>query len=179
MHVIRRRGWEIPERYATPEHLFLNRRAFLTATGAAAISLSPELALAQRVADLPDPTGSLYPVKRNEKYTLDRPVTDEKINTNYNNFYEFGSTKTVARAAQALKLRPWTVKIDGMVEKEHDGRHRRPHREGDAGGAALSHALRRGLVDGGAVDGLPMAKLVEKAKPLSSAKYVRMETFLD
>src|SRR5262249_37059311 len=52
MHVIRRRGWEIPERHATREHLFLNRRAFLTATGAAvtgaaAIALSPELALAQ------------------------------------------------------------------------------------------------------------------------------------
>src|SRR5499427_8429284 len=117
MHVIRRRGWEIPESSATPEHLFLNRRAFLTATGAAAIALSPELALAQRVADLPDPTADLYPVKRNEKYTLDRPVTDEKINTNYNNFYEFGTSKQIARAAQALKLRPWTVKIDGMVEK--------------------------------------------------------------
>ena len=37
MHVIRRRGWEIPESHATPEHLFLNRRAFLTATGVAAI----------------------------------------------------------------------------------------------------------------------------------------------
>src|SRR5262245_12904143 len=123
MHVIRRRGWEIPDCSATPEHLFLNRRTFLAATGAAAtgaaaISLSPELALAQRVADLPDPTASLYPVKRNEKYVLDRPITDEKINTNYNNFYEFSSTKTVARAAQALKLRPWTIKIDGMVEKE-------------------------------------------------------------
>ena len=35
MHVIRRRGWEIPERLATPEHLFLNRRAFLAAGGAA------------------------------------------------------------------------------------------------------------------------------------------------
>ena len=31
MHVIRRRGWEIPERHATPEHLFLDRRAFLAA----------------------------------------------------------------------------------------------------------------------------------------------------
>ena len=29
MHVIRRRGWEIPEREATPEHIFLNRRALL------------------------------------------------------------------------------------------------------------------------------------------------------
>ena len=118
MHVIRRRGWEIPESCATPEHLFFNRRAFLAATGAAALSLSPELALAQRVSDLPDPTADLYPVKRNEKYVLDRPLTDEKINTNYNNFYEFGSSKTIARAAQALKLRPWTIKIDGMVEKE-------------------------------------------------------------
>ena len=29
MHVIRRRGWEIPARLATPESLFFNRRAFL------------------------------------------------------------------------------------------------------------------------------------------------------
>src|SRR5215471_3094415 len=117
MHVIRRRGWEIPERLATPEHLFLNRRALLAASGAAVLSLAPKLALAQRISDLPDPTKELYPVGRNEKYTLDRPVTDEKINTNYNNFYEFGSSKNVARAAQALRLRPWTIKIDGMVEK--------------------------------------------------------------
>ena len=36
MHVIRRRGWEIPEREATPEHIFLNRRTFLAGSGAAA-----------------------------------------------------------------------------------------------------------------------------------------------
>ena len=29
MHVIRRRGWEIAERLATPEHLFFDRRAFV------------------------------------------------------------------------------------------------------------------------------------------------------
>ena len=69
MHVIRRRGWEIPERLATPEHLFFNRRGFLAASGAAALALSPQAALAQRVADLPDPTKDLYPAKRNEKFT--------------------------------------------------------------------------------------------------------------
>ena len=79
--------------------------------------MSPELALAQRITDLPDPTADLYPAKRNEKYVLDRPLTDEKINANYNNFYEFGSSKNIAQAAQALKIRPWTIKIDGMVEK--------------------------------------------------------------
>src|SRR5262249_58315227 len=95
----------------------VTRRALLAATGAAALSLSPKVALAQRISDLPDPTEDLYPASRNEKYTLDRPVTDEKINTSYNNFYEFGSSKSVAKAAQALKLRPWTIKIDGMVER--------------------------------------------------------------
>ena len=120
MHVIRRRGWEIPERLATPEHLFFDRRSFLAATGAAAIALSPELALAQRIADLPDPTKDLYPVKRNDTYKLDRPITDETLNASYNNFYEFGSSKMIARPAQALPLRPWTIKIDGMVEKAQE-----------------------------------------------------------
>ena len=58
MYVIRRRGWEIPERLATPEHLFLDRRVVL-AGGAAALALAPAAALAQRVADLPDPTKDL------------------------------------------------------------------------------------------------------------------------
>jgi sulfoxide reductase catalytic subunit YedY len=179
MHVIRRRGWELPQQLATPEHLFLDRRGFLAGAGAAALSLSPGAASAQRVADLPDPTGDLYPAKRNEKYALDRPVTDEKINTNYNNFYEFGMVKNIARAAQALKLRPWTIKIDGMVEKAQeigidDLIRRMPleerlyrHRCVEAWSMAIPWS------------GFPFAKLVELAKPLSSAKYVRMETFLD
>src|SRR5207248_3170293 len=176
MHVIRRRGWEIAERLATPEHLFVNRRT-VVAGGAAALALAPAAALAQRVADLPDPTKDLYPAKRNETFTLDRPITDEKINTNYNNFYEFGSSKYVGKAAQALKLRPWTVKIDGMVEKAQeigiddlirkmplDERLYR-HRCVEAWSMAIPWT------------GFPFAKLLDLAKPLSSAKYVRMETF--
>jgi sulfoxide reductase catalytic subunit YedY len=179
MHVIRRRGWEIPARFATPEHLFLDRRAFLAATGAAALSLAPGMAQAQRVTDLPDPTKDLYPAKRNDKFALDRPVTDEKININYNNFYEFGSSKNVTKAAQALKLRPWTVRLDGMVEKAQeigldDLIRKMPleerlyrHRCVEAWSMAIPWS------------GFPFAKLVDMAKPLSSAKYVRMETFLD
>src|SRR5204863_8054431 len=178
MHVIRRRGWEIAERLATPAHLFVNRRT-VVAGGAAALALAPAAALAQRVADLPDPTKDLYPAKRNETFTLDRPITEEKINTNYNNFYEFGSSKNVARAAQALKLRPWTIKIGGMVEKEQE--------------TGIDDLLKKVTVDerlyrhrcveawSMAVpwSGFPMAQLIDLAKPLSSAKYVRMETFLD
>jgi methionine sulfoxide reductase catalytic subunit len=179
MHIIHRRGWEIPERSATPEHLFFDRRSFMAAGGAAALSLSPQMALAQRIADLPDPTAKLYPVKRDDKYKLDRPITAEKLNLSYNNFYEFGSSKSIANAAQALKIRPWTVKIEGMVEKAQeigidDLIAKMPleerlyrHRCVEAWSMAIPWS------------GFPFAKLVELAKPLSSAKYVRMETFLD
>ena len=103
MHVIRRRGWEIPESQATPEHIFLNRRALIAgaASTAAAIAL-PSAASAQRAADVPDPTGELYPAKRNEKYVLGRDLTPEKTATSYNNFYEFGFSKNIVRPAQAL-----------------------------------------------------------------------------
>jgi sulfoxide reductase catalytic subunit YedY len=179
MPVIHRRGWELPEHQATPEKLFLDRRQFLAATGAAAGALTPGLALAQRVSDLPDPSASRYPVKRNEKFVLDRPITDEAINTTYNNYYEFGSAKTISRAAQALKLRPWTVKIDGMVEKPQeigidDLLARMPleerlyrHRCVEAWSMAIPWS------------GFALAKLVELARPLGSATYLRMETFLD
>ena len=52
--------------------------------------------------------------------------TDEKPNafediTTYNNFYEFGTDKgDPAAHASALTIDPWSVKIDGMVEKPGD-----------------------------------------------------------
>jgi len=180
MRVIHRRGWEIPESRVTPEHLFFNRRTFLgAAAGSAAFALAPGRTWAQRVADLPDPTASLYPFKLNEKYKLDRAITPAEINGAYNNFYEFGSSKAIAKAAQALKLRPWTIEIDGMVEKPieiglDDLIRQMPmeerlyrHRCVEAWGMAIPWS------------GFPLARLVELAKPLSSAKYLVMKTFLD
>jgi methionine sulfoxide reductase catalytic subunit len=49
---------------------------------------------------------------------LDRPLSAESDATSYNNFYEFGSHKAIANAAQALRIRPWTVTLDGLVEQE-------------------------------------------------------------
>jgi sulfoxide reductase catalytic subunit YedY len=181
MNIIHRRGWDIPEHRATPEGVYLNRRALLAATaGAAAATLVPDIAAAQRVTDIPDPTKDLYPAKRNEKYNIgDRGITPEEINGNYNNFYEFGAVKNIAKAAQQLKIRPWTVKIDGMVEKPFD--------------IAIDDLIRKmpleerlyrhRCVEAWSMTipwtGFPMGKLVELAKPLASAKYVTMQTFQD
>ncbi|MCH7776470.1 MAG: protein-methionine-sulfoxide reductase catalytic subunit MsrP, partial [Gemmatimonadetes bacterium] len=126
-----KRGWELPESAATPEDVFHDRRRFLKAASAASTLLAAPALLAacdeapSQVAEAaesrapaePDPSAKLYPVKRNLRYRLDRDITPEDLVTTYNNYYEFGSSKTIWKKAQALPIRPWTVKIDGLVEK--------------------------------------------------------------
>ncbi|KQP04041.1 protein-methionine-sulfoxide reductase catalytic subunit MsrP [Methylobacterium sp. Leaf93] len=176
MYIKRRSGWEMPERLATPESVFLNRRALLGgAAGLAATSLvGVEGAFASA-----DPTSGLYPAARNEAFALDRPLTAEKFSADYNNFYEFGTSKTVLPAANALKTRPWTIKIDGLVEKPFEigiddlvrkmGLEERLYRHRCVEAWSMSVPW----------TGFPLSKLVALAKPTSGAKYLRMETFMD
>jgi sulfoxide reductase catalytic subunit YedY len=177
MWIKRRRGWEIPESQTMPESVFFNRRELLAGGGAiaGALALGGRPALAQAA----DPTFDLYPAKRNETYALDRPLTAEKFSGDYNNFYEFGSSKSVAAAARALKTRPWTVKVDGQVEKPFeigvdDLIRKMPLEE---------RLYRLRCVEAWSMavpwTGFPMKAFLDLAKPLSSARYVRMETFLD
>ena len=142
----------------------------------------PGAALAQRVEDLgklPDPSADLYPAKRNETYTLDRPITDEAINGHYNNFYEFGTDKDIAAPAQVLPVRPWTVKIDGMVEKPFEIGIDDLMRKLTLEERTYRHRCVEAWSMAIAWTGFPLKKLVDLAKPLGSAKFVRMETFLD
>lgn len=176
MNVIHRKGWEIPERNATPEDIFLNRRALMK--GAAAIGAGSMLA-PSAFAQGKDAAAGLYPAPRNETYKLDRPLTAEKLTANYNNFYEFGSTKFIADASQKLQTRPWTIKLDGLVEKP---------REVDIDTLLKAVKLEERLYRLRCVEawsmtipwtGFPMKQLLEFARPTSGAKYVRMETFMD
>ena len=74
--------------------------------------------LAKSEAQVPkDLTLELYPAKRNTVFTLDRPLTEESIASTYNNFYEFGGTKTIHWLSRRLETRPWKVKIHGLVRK--------------------------------------------------------------
>ena len=177
MHVIARKGWEIPESLATPESVFLNRRALLTGAGAigAGAMLAPGAAFAQAA----DPSAHLYPAPRNESYKLDRALTPEDVNARYNNFYEFGTTKNIVAAAQRLQIRPWTIKIDGLVEKE---------REIGIDDLLKAVQLEERLYRMRCVEawsmtvpwsGFAMKQLVDLAKPTSGAKFIRIETFMD
>lgn len=178
MLIRNRRTWDIPEREATPEHIFLDRRAFMAGSAAVAAT-GLGLRGATAATDPADPSAGLYPAKRNPAYAITGDVTPEAVNTNYNNFYEYGTSKHVADAAQMLKVRPWTVKFTGMVEKPQE--------------VAIDDLLkampleerlyRHRCVEAWAMQvpwtGFPLKKLVEFANPLGSAKYVVMKTFKD
>lgn len=96
--------------------MFIDRRKVLAGLelglSALGIGMMPRLARSQE-----DPSAALYPAKRNEAFQLDRELTPESVNSNYNNFYEFGSHKEIADAVQALQTRPWEIRIDGEVDK--------------------------------------------------------------
>jgi methionine sulfoxide reductase catalytic subunit len=181
MLIRRRRGWELPESAATPEAVFRDRRRLIQALGMGSL-LAPALgilAAPAMAAEEPDPSAKLYPFKRNPKYTLDRAITPEKIVENYNNYYEFGSQKDIAEAAQAIPIRPWTVTIDGLVEKPitigiDDLMKKMPLEE---------RLYRHRCVEAWSIavpwSGFAMSAFVDFAKPLGSAKYVEMQTFMD
>ena len=184
MLIKRRRGWELPESAATPERLFNDRRRLLKGLAAGPILLSAGMAGLPRAglgAEGDDPSAGLYPVARNDAYAAGegRTVTDERIVTTYNNYYEFGSHKQIWQAAQKLPIRPWTVTLDGMVEQEQqigvdDLLGRMPLEE---------RVYRHRCVEAWSIvvpwSGFPLARLVELAKPLSGARYVRFESFED
>ena len=176
MLIKRRKAWEIPESQATPEDVYFNRRQIMLATGVAVgASILP-----RHVAEASaDHTADLYPAPRNERYVIDREITDEDVSSTYNNFYEFGSHKRIHRQARRLETRPWTISIDGLVEQpfeiEFEDLVRRMQLE--------ERLYRLRCVEAWAMavpwTGFPLKDLVALARPLGSAKYLRMETFLD
>ncbi len=179
------RGWERPEASATPEALLRDRRKLVKTLAAGPILLAAPALLSgcgdgakiAAVPMAPDPSAALYPVARNPRYTLDRPLTPEDLATSYNNYYEFGSSKSIKQRARALPIRPWTLTLDGLVEKPiqiaiDDLLARMPLDE---------RLYRHRCVEAWSMDvpwsGFPLKALVEMARPLSSARYLKFTSF--
>ena len=181
MWIKRRPDWDIPESQVTPESIYRQRRRFLTQAGAGtALALTAGLmgpgarALAQEGSQ--EPSAGLYPVRRNEAYAVERELTEEKLATTYNNFYEFGSSKNIWRQAQEMQLRPWTVAVSGLVEQE---------RSFDID-ELLAHmpleerVYRFRCVEAWAMvvpwSGFELSHLVALARPKAEARYLRFTT---
>lgn len=143
----------------TPHSHYLNRRMFLA--GGAALIASPGFGMTGAPSDLS---------------TDEAPNSLQDI-SNYNNFYEFGFEKEdPARYAGSLTLQPWSVAIDGMVD-----------RPGNYGldDIAPDRAIEERIYRLRCVEawsmvipwlGVPLGPVLQQAGVQSGAKYVAFET---
>jgi sulfoxide reductase catalytic subunit YedY len=163
------RGWEIPEREATPESVYMNRRQLLMAAG----FLSLEGLV--RAAEVKSP---YYPAKRNGEFTLDRNITEEWAATGYNNFYEFDAQNKEAVKDKVGKfvISPWKVDVGGLVNKPQSF---------DMDDILKKFPLEERLYRHRCVErwamavpwtGFPLSLLLKEVDPKPNAKYVRFVT---
>ena len=155
----------------TDKKLYLNRRDFLTgAAAAAAVVALPNVALANDKI----PGVVKGPYSTNEKQTPYKDIT------NYNNFYEFSTDKyEPAGLSKSLRTRPWTVKIDGDVQKPktlaiEDLMKLAPMEE---------RVYRHRCVEGWSMIipwvGYSLNKVLAQVQPLGKAKYVEFTSLSD
>lgn len=184
MYYLRKPAWAIPEREATRESVFFDRRRFLMgALGVLAGGIAgwtPLASAAEKTSEeSSDPTIDLYPAKRNPRFTLDRPLTQESVAATFNNFYEFGPVKTIHWLAQRLKTRPWQVRVEGFVRKP---------KVFDIDDLIRSMPLEERLYRFRCVEawamavpwtGFPFSALMKAVEPTGEARFVKLTTFLD
>ncbi len=165
----------IPSSEITSESVYANRRQFMAAAAAAGTlalagerllhpGLTAEAATRLDTVKSPLSTSGLTP-------------TSYKDITSYNNYYEFGTGKSdPAENAQHLKTYPWSVKVEGLVQKPRtfsvdDLLKLRPQEE---------RVYRFRCVEAWSMVvpwvGYSLAEFIKECRPLSSAKYVQFLT---
>jgi sulfoxide reductase catalytic subunit YedY len=114
---------DVPYSEVTPEPIYRSRREFMkTAAVGAAGAMVAGVSLEARAPQVP--VQNPLPAAKKSAFTVDPNV--DKLNTleqitGYNNYYEFGMDKgDPARYAGRLTVKPWTVKVDGLVDKPGD-----------------------------------------------------------
>ena len=171
-------GSAIPSSEITPKGKWFNRRRFLTAAAASgAVALG-----AERISELLSPVhaaSKLQTVKSPLSTTGEQLTSLEDITT-YNNFYEFGTSKSdPARNAGVLPTRPWSVKVSGLVKSpktfDIDALLKlRPLED---------RTYRHRCVEGWSMVipwvGYSLSELIKQCEPLSSAKYVQFVSYFD
>jgi sulfoxide reductase catalytic subunit YedY len=165
----------------TPKNLYLNRRKFLA--GAAAVGAVGIASLSVGKLVSPSTTAQadakIDGIKKSS-FSTNETITPYKDVTNYNNYYEFSTDKyEPAGLAKNFKTRPWTVTIDGEVDKKQV-------LDVDTiikMAAPEERIYRHRCVEGWSIVvpwvGFSLSELINKAKPTSKAKFVEFTTIED
>jgi len=179
---------DIPSREITPPETYFNRRALLRAgvlAGSVAgtaqvyrlLKGSPmKVPMTRKLTDVAAPEGA----PADSGFTVDEAKTSFESIANYNNYYEFSTSKTdVARLAVGFKTDAWTLAVDGLVHKPQQF----DLDELRAISPPEERVYRMRCVEAWSMvipwAGFSLSKLLDRVEPTGDAKYVAFETLLD
>lgn len=152
----------------TPRGVFESRRRLLLGAAASVFS-HPGMSVAQTLSGA-----------RSNDWSVGEAPTARGHITQYNNFYEFGTSKhDPALYAWKLRTRPWTVSLEGLVQRP-----RVIDIERILKLAPLEERIYRfRCVEGWSMVvpwvGYPLSVLLKQIEPLGSARYVEFESVFD
>lgn len=167
---------DIPASEITDPLVFLQRRKIIKALVASALLPGAIGSVAANAAaDLRWPR-----LSRSENSVDQALITPEALVKNYTNYYEFSFNKEdSAELAQTLQTDNWTVEISGEVEKPG-------HYQLEdilAQQSLQEYIYRFRCVEAWSMVipwvGFPLADLIKRVKPLSSAKFVKFTSLYD
>ena len=168
---------DVKESQVTDETLYKERRKFLqTSASIAAMSVAPSLSLWPSMGSA---EFNFKDVKKSDFSTSEELTPFDAI-TSYNNFYELGLDKgDPKRNAHHLKVKPWSVKVEGECEKpgEYD-------LEDFISPAKLEERIYRlRCVEAWSMVipwvGIELGTMLKRFQPSSKAKYVQFFTLFD
>ncbi len=175
--MIIRRPPHIPSSEITPESVYVNRRTFIKAAalGGAGLAIGPDALGALDTSDAQEVPARF----RDMRSELDEELNSYRDITTYNNFYEFGTGKDDPHKNSGdFRPRPWTVKIDGHVDKPGDYQLEdflAPHTMED-------RVYRLRCVEAWSMVipwyGFPLADLVRRVEPTGNARYLEFTTLV-
>ncbi len=150
----------------TPKQLYLTRRKFLESVGI----FSAGAFLAACMGNTPSsPSTPIAPA--------DDVETHKDLATSYNNYYEFGTSKSsVVELAKDFQMQPWQVEVGGLVKNPQTF----SMEELLANFVQEERIYRMRCVEAWSMvlpwTGFPLAKLLEMAQPLPEAKFVAFQS---
>ena len=162
----------------TPKADYLRRREFLK-TGLYAFAGLAFPSLTHALVTPPGKRDAIAPIS-DSAFSTDESLTPYESVTTYNNFYEFGASKSApAEKSQGLRTRPWSIVVDG--ECETPGEIAIEDILRDFSQEERIYRLR--CVEGWSMVipwvGFPLGDLLARFKPTAKAKYVAFETLYD
>jgi sulfoxide reductase catalytic subunit YedY len=178
--------WQLPERLATDEQLFMSRRKWIQKMGVGALAASAAMSGCEVINPKDDPqyaSGELAGLQytKNLDFTpgVGREITDEMLAATYNNFYEFTTTKgKVWELVDDFDTADWKLEVTGEVNNPQT------FDMDDLNQFALEERIyRHRCVEAWSMVvpwiGFPLADLINRVEPTSKAKYVRMISYAD